>query len=124
MYGIVANVISDRVLRTGAKVWIHRCNGDAECPIVSGISKSGARVEKYTRYKRLTNYRAACVPKHMRSYILFAWPERAQAEECADLYNRVWAGLQLFNRDGSVKLAEGVTVNEAFKRFYDPLDKP
>lgn len=48
MWGIVANVKADRVLRTGAKVWIEYHHGSVECPHVRGLSKSGRMAEKYT----------------------------------------------------------------------------
>lgn len=83
-FGVVANVLTDRVLRTGAKVWIHRHNGDAERPIVHGLNRSGRIVEKYTSYKRLTNFRAAWIPDHLLDRIGFRWETKVEAQEFAD----------------------------------------
>ena len=40
------------------------CNGDAACPIVFGLSKIWRMTQKYTHYKRLTNFRVAWIPEH------------------------------------------------------------
>lgn len=117
MYGIVANVASDRILRTGAKVWIERCNGDAECPVVRGCSKSGRMVEKYTHYKRLTNFRAAWIPEHLRDRVIWQWDEKESARQLADTLARMWSGVRYFNRDGSEMKKDGITTTEAFNRM-------
>jgi hypothetical protein len=78
-FGIVANVLNDRVLRTGAKVWIS--HGDLISPFVFGISKSGRVVGKYMRYKRLIKYRVAWIPMHMRERIWFQYSEKKDAEK-------------------------------------------
>lgn len=116
MFGLVANVASDRVLRTGAKVWIERCNGDAECPVVRGCSKSGRVVEKYTHYKRLTNFRAAWIPEHLRDRVIWQWPDKEQAQQVAEKLSRMWADVRFFSRDGSEMKKDGITTNEAFQR--------
>lgn len=116
MFGVVANVASDRVLRTGAKVWIQRCNGDAECPVVRGCSKSGRVVEKYTHYKRLTNFRAAWIPEHLRQRVIWQWPEKARAQQVAESLASMWSGVRYFNRDGSEVKKDGITTGEAFRR--------
>jgi hypothetical protein len=90
LFGIVANVKSDSVLRSGAKVWINYCNGDAESPVVTGLSRSGYYVTKYTKYKRLTNFRAAWVPMHMRDRVLWAWQEKQQAADAAERLGAKW----------------------------------
>jgi hypothetical protein len=116
MFGVVANVASDRVLRTGAKVWIERCNGDAECPVVRGCSKSGRVVEKYTHYKRLTNFRAAWIPEHLRERVIWQWPEKERAQHVAATLASMWDGVRYFNRDGSEVKKDGITTSEAFRR--------
>lgn len=90
LYGIVANVVADKALRTGAKVWIEYCNGDAEHPFVRGLSKSGRPIEKYTAYKRLTNFRAAWVPPNMRERMGWAWEDKAAAEKLAGELAAIW----------------------------------
>ena len=116
MFGVVANVASDRVLRTGAKVWIERCNGDAECPVVRGCSKSGRVVEKYTHYKRLTNFRAAWIPEHLRDRVIRQWPEKESAQQVAATLASMWGGERYFNRDGTEMKKDGITTGEAFRR--------
>lgn len=116
MYGLAANVISDRVLRTGAKVWIHYCNGNAACPIVTGMSKSGRIVQKFTHYKRMTNFRAAWIPEHMRERITWQWEDKAKVAAMAAKLAEMWAGVRYFNRDGTQLLRDGVTEGEAFRR--------
>lgn len=116
LFGIVANVKSDRVLRTGAKVWIHRCNGDAECPVVSGLNKSGRYLTKYTHYKRLKNFRAAWVPAHMRNRVAWAWPEKERAADLAQKLGEMWAGVRYYSRDGTELREDGVSTSEAFRR--------
>ena len=97
MYGLIANVMSDRVLRTGAKVWIRYCNGDAACPLVTGLSKSGRRVQKYTHYKRLTNFRAAWIPEHLRKVVAWQWETKDEAAKHAATLAAMWAGVRYFN---------------------------
>lgn len=115
-YGIVANVISDRILRTGAKVWVHRCNGDAAHPFVSGVSKGGRLVGKYIPYKRLTNFRSAWVPPNLRERVSWRWDTRADAEQLAATLAMMWTGVQFFHRDGTL-LQAGVTEGAAFERL-------
>jgi hypothetical protein len=118
MYGIVENVRSDRALRTGAKVWLLGCHGDAECPIMTGISKSGRRIRKFTHYKRLTSYRPAWIPEYLLSDI---WPSfqhetREASAEHAVILATMWAGIRSFTRDGSALRYEGLPTSEAFRR--------
>lgn len=113
-YGIVANVISDRVLRTGAKVWICYCNGDAECPRVVGMTKGGRIVMKYTHYKRLENFRAAWCPQHLRDRVFFLF-SKDKAGEWAATLDAMWKGVRYFDRDGTL-LRDGVATSEAFRR--------
>lgn len=117
MYCVVANVASDRVLRTGAKVWVLRCNGDAACPVVNGLSKGGRRVEKYTHFKRLTGFRAAWVPPMLRGRIILMWPDRSQAEAAAAALIAQWSDVRYFNRDGSKEVKKGLREEESFTRL-------
>lgn len=116
MYGLIANVLSDRVLRTGAKVWINYCNGDAACPIVFGLSKSGRMTQKYTHYKRLTNFRAAWIPEHLRERVAWQWETKDEADVHAKTLAAMWADVRYFNRDGTQLLRDGVKEGEAFER--------
>lgn len=78
LFGLVANLVSDRALRTGAKVWILGWNGDAENAQVRGISKGGRTITKYIRLKRLEKFRAAWIPDR----------ENAQMGRYSDLSQR------------------------------------
>src|SRR4051812_48854340 len=102
VFGICANVISDRALRTNAKVWINYCNGDAECPIVLGLSKSGRWITKYTHYKRLTNFRVKWVPEHMREQVAWRWSIKEDAERRAHQMTEMWSKVRAFSRDGTI----------------------
>lgn len=116
MYGIIANVLSDRILRTGAKVRINYCNGDAACPTVYGLSKGGRMVRKYTHYKRLTNFRAAWIPEHWQDRLAYKWDTKEEAERHAHKLAAMWAYVRYFNRDGTKLLQDGVTEEAAFRR--------
>lgn len=124
-FGVVANVISDRVLRTGAKVWICYVNGDASCPRVIGLSKNGRLVEKYTHYKRFENFRAKWVPEHLRNGVpgrhwlgvILIWPTKEEAQHYADCLNEMWRGVRFFHHDGRL-LLDGDPESEAFRRAH------
>jgi len=114
-FGIVANVISDRVLRTGAKVWLDYHNGDAACVRVIGLSKGGRIVHKYTHHKRLETHRAAWIPEHLRERVTWQWGSKDEAQQAADGLREMWAGVRFFHRDGSM-LRDGITEGQAFQR--------
>jgi len=116
MYGLIANVMSDRVLRTGAKVWIHYCNGDAACPIVTGLSKSGRTIQKFTHYKRLTSFRAAWIPEHMLERVSWQWETKAEAAEFAEKLTTMWTGIRQYSRDGKTLVRDGDSEGVAFIR--------
>jgi len=89
MFGIVANVIESKTFRNGAKVLVIGCNGDAERPIVEGLCKNGHKVQGYTAYKKLANFRAKSVTDVQAGYV---WPEwrfdtREDAEKVAARLN-------------------------------------
>jgi hypothetical protein len=65
-YGIVANVIFDRILRSNAKVYLIRWHGDMERVLVKGVSKSGRVIEKYVSFKKLNNFRVKWFPLYLR----------------------------------------------------------
>jgi hypothetical protein len=116
LYGVVANVVSDRVFRTGAKVWILHSDGDASCPIAHGIGKGGGYVKKRTHFKRLTNYRAAWIPEHLRDRVWsgWQWPEKGKAADRAAWMQTMWERVRFYNRDGSVLKRDGISQQEAF----------
>ena len=116
MFGVVANVESDRILRTGAKVWVLQCNGDAAHPYVVGLSKGGRKVFKYSHFKRLTNYRAAWIPEHLRGDVTRKWTDKADAERAAAYLSAVWSGVRYFLRDSETPIKDGITEQDAFRR--------
>ena len=84
MYAVFANVVKDKQLRTGAKVLIVRCNGDAERPIVVGTSTGGRIIQKYVFYKNLTNFRAKWVPPRLQEKAVWEWESKEEAQALAD----------------------------------------
>jgi hypothetical protein len=120
-FGIVANVISDKVLRTGAKVWVCYCNGDASCPRVMGLAKGGNWCEKYTHFKRLENFRAKWIPEHLRAPaykgygVCWQYETKDEAARHANSLNEMWKGVRFFHSNGKL-LQDGITEGEAFKR--------
>lgn len=115
VFGIVANVESDRILRTGAKVWVCYCNGDAEKPRVVGLNKGGRVTEKYIPYKRLTNFRAAWIPEHLRSLVHWQFASKDEAAGHAAALSKMWEGVRAFHRDGTL-LKDGISAGEAFRQ--------
>lgn len=63
MYAVIANVIEDNQLRTGAKVYILYCHGMAESPLVW----HGKREEKESRRIFPTKLRSQWVPTYQAS---------------------------------------------------------
>lgn len=116
MYGIVANVVSDRILRTGAKVWLIHCNGDASNPWVCGLSKGGRPIRKYTKFKRLTNFRVAWVPEHLHDEIVWAWEDKDAVEAKAHDLADMWDGVRFFSSDGTEIRRDGISEGEVFRR--------
>lgn len=86
IFGIVANVIDDPILRRNARVWIILCNGDAERPKVTGFDQEGVRRTKYMPYKRLRNFRAQFIPETKRETIAWLF-DKAKAEDIAGFLN-------------------------------------
>lgn len=73
-YGIVANVVeTDRVLRTGAKVWLLGGwnGGGFERVRVRGASRSGRPIEKISPIVRFDNFRVAWMPEHLRDDVTY-----------------------------------------------------
>ena len=106
-YGIVANVESDNAFRTGAKVrvldlqWIDR----VRC---MGVSKSGRQITKIVPLKRLTNFRVAWVPEHLRNKTTFL-RSKADAKTWATVWNDRWRDVRYFSRTGEL-LKDGKTT--------------
>jgi hypothetical protein len=119
MFGVIANVKSDRQLRTGAKVWIVYCKEDTKIPIVRGLSKHGKIITKYCHYKRLKNYRAAYIPEHLLKKVdrfYFKWESKDIAIARARDLNVIWSGIRRFSRDGSKLLEAGAPNSYGIKK--------
>ena len=84
IYCLVANVTQEKVLRNGAKVYVIQLSYDGA--YVTGLSKGGRRVTKWVALKRVSNFRAAWIPKHMK-HILVGYPKH-EIEKAAYLYNK------------------------------------
>lgn len=111
MYCIIANVISDNVLRKGAKVYILTWHGDAEHPQVIGLARDGRKVRKYTAFKRLMDFRASWVPDHIRPECFRYWETKKEAQKVADSLNEYWCGVRAFDKHGH-QVKDGVSENE------------
>lgn len=81
-FGVVANVACvDRVLRTGAKVWVLDGwgGGGWERLKVRGLSRSGRKVTKWIPIQRLTKFRRAWMPDHERAESYHVYDANAAA---------------------------------------------
>lgn len=81
-YGIVANVVGDRIYREGARVWIRQIKG--ESAEVTGLSKGGRRIWRWTRTHRLRTVRPKWAPEGVRAELLEIFESRENAERWAD----------------------------------------
>jgi hypothetical protein len=117
MYCVIANVIQDKILRTGAKIYVLYCNGDAEHPKVRGLAKGGRPITKHIPYKRLTNFRAAFVPPKMQLQgdVMWQWEEKEDAERLANALNDMWENIRFFDNKGNL-IKDGLPASAAFKR--------
>ena len=116
MFGIIANVKSDRALRTGAKVCILSNGSSASSVYVMGISKFGRTIRKYVQYKRLENFRAAFIPEHLRKEVEIFSTDKTTITKAANKLNSIWAGVRYFHRNGNL-LQDGITLGQALKRI-------
>lgn len=122
LFGVIANVVDDSILRRNAKVWILFCNGDAENPQVKGLSIHGRSIIKFIPYKRLTNFRSAYIPIHLRDNIIWSFNEKEKAQEFAKSLCEMWSNIRFYSRDGKTLLKDGNPSSEAFKvtaRVYE-----
>lgn len=114
MFGIVANVESDRVFRTGAKVYILTPESFTFNCLCNGISKSGRLIEKHISLKRLTNFRAAFVPDCIsKRYYKWnrpqLWESKEKCSEAAKRLEEIFKDIRYFSKDGKELLKDGKT---------------
>ncbi|EPY06202.1 hypothetical protein PAALTS15_15821 [Paenibacillus alvei TS-15] len=112
MYGVVANVVIDKQLRNGAKVYILYCHGMARSPKVFGIARGGRRIEKYISYKKLNKFRAQWLPEHIRSKVVWKYVDRRDAERFAKSLELKWTNVRLLDEVGNI-IREGIPESEA-----------
>jgi hypothetical protein len=115
-YGLVANVLWDRVLRMGAKVYLLGWHGDYHYVFVQGLSKGGRTVRKYLPLKRLRTFRAAWLPPSLQEDAWCRFATKAEATATAARMEAFWAQVQFFSTDG-VCLRAGIPVGEAQDRL-------
>lgn len=122
MFGIVANVVSDKAFRTGAKVRLYgsRSGARADMVLANGLNKSGRAVFKHIALKRLENFRANTIPNvEFNAYPFYTplyWHEKSDAQETAGKLNLIWKDLRYFSRNGDAMTRDGVPVSTAFAR--------
>ena len=94
MYGIVANVKSEKGLRAGPKVYILVCKGDFTTPEVSSLDKSGRATIRHIPFERLTNFRAGTVAERHRErfHPMWLWDDKQGAETVAEILKDKWPG--------------------------------
>lgn len=96
-WGVKANIAEPRsAMRTGALVWVVLTNpgwgGDRLC--VLARSRGGRLIETWIGTKRLTNFRAAWVPEHLRGRVS-PFETREKAEQWAKRVQGMWANVEV-----------------------------
>ncbi|MEY8744477.1 hypothetical protein [Paenibacillus tundrae] len=111
MYAVIANVIIDNQLRTGAKVFILYCHGMAESPKVYGMAKGGKRIEKYISYKKLMKFRSQWIPEHIRHRVRWSYEDRASADRSAKALELMWTNVRVYDTSGTL-VKDGVSSSK------------
>lgn len=94
-YAITANVVSDKALRTGSRVWVLSVPGIPETVLVAGLSKGGRRLPyKWMATKRLTNVRVKYLPEGLREGMWLKGPKDDPRLLCEVERLTVWGGAQ------------------------------
>ena len=68
-FGIVANALRDPLFRKGSLCWLVGgwTGGCYERVKMSGLSKGGRRIEKWSALKHFENFRVKWIPDHVRA---------------------------------------------------------
>ncbi|MCM3173030.1 hypothetical protein [Paenibacillus sp. MER 99-2] len=111
MYAVIANVIIDNQLRTGAKVFILYCHGMAESPKVYGMAKGGKLIEKYISYKKLKKFRSQWIPEHIRHRVRWSYEDRASADRRAKQLELMWTNVRVHDTSGKL-IKDGVSASK------------
>jgi len=117
LFGIVANVRDDKILRRGAKVLILHSDGDAERYVVRGLSLSGRRCDKRIPAKRLHHFRASWLREPDRASVSPHWrfADKSAAQRVAEKLAIIWEPVRSFREDGTT-IKDGDTASGAFER--------
>lgn len=116
MYALIANVMTDHVLRTGAKVYVTEYNGSMGRVEVWGLNKSGRACVKYMAWKRLTNIRTAWMPEHVAKLSRIWWDDREAANKVALELTELWRFVRSFHPDGRL-LNDGISEGQAIREY-------
>ena len=116
MFCIVANVQTDHVLRSGAKVYVIASDQCAHQVEVFGLNKSGRLVGKYIAWKRLTNIRASFIPPHVAKRCRLWWEDKETVSALAEELTSIWKQVRSFHPDGRM-LSDGVSANAALSTY-------
>ena len=119
MFGIVANVVSDRAFRTGAKVRFIASGSNVGSVEVRGLSKNGRRITKFILMKRLRNFRAGFIPECLRNDVSLFWLTKAEATDAANRLTVLWKDVRFFYRDGKRLMKDGITEGQALEHFKE-----
>ena len=116
MYCLIANVQSDHVLRTGAKVFVISSDQNAHQVEVVGLNKCGRRVSKYIAWKRLTNIRASFRPPDVATQCRLWWDNKVEVSKVAQELTEIWSSVRAFHPDGTL-LIDGISAGEALRQY-------
>jgi hypothetical protein len=114
-WGIAANVLQDKVLRTNAKVLVLTCRGGDVNALVSGLDKGGRMVTKFTKLKRLERFRPVWLTPKMREKVWGAWETKEEVKVIADTMNKHWGGVRFFDSTGQTLIRNGRSERQALK---------
>lgn len=108
-FGIIANNLKDKKLRSGAKVWITMVNGGGERCQVRGLNAQGRMIEKYVAFSNLTSYRpSAIMSTHKHQVWPFGGPDdRAVVQTYCDALNS-----RADRKEGTQGADNGIQVQE------------
>lgn len=112
MYCIVGNVISDKILRTGARVYIIDPRYEFHSVIVRGLNKFGRATNKHIPWKRIENIRVGYIPPKLQKYCKLWWDDKEQAQLVASELNQIWKDVQSIHPDGRI-IKEGMSLGQA-----------
>lgn len=123
MFGIIANVMTDHALRTGAKVFVVAQESGMGRVEVRGLCKRGRMITKHMAWKRLTNFRPAFLPPGMEEHCRVWWDDREAATRVAIELTEIWRFVRSFHPDGRL-LNDGISEGQAIQEYLAKRDLP